>query len=141
MVEMEHCQNYTLHEIVWRSLESNGSVRLSYTLENFPVSLYSYVVLCTFVISGLGLVGNTLSFFIHVQPAFRSNFTLLLAGLALWDILNLISTILLSKIYAEPVIIWFSKSCENFTEYKEFALVLLLKTAGIKPMCKMNFRL
>jgi len=32
--------------IVWRSLESNGSLRLSYTLENFPVATYFYVILC-----------------------------------------------------------------------------------------------
>jgi len=133
---MEYFQNNSLHEIVYRSLESNGSVRLSYTFEDFPVTIYSYVVLCTFVISGFGLVGNALSFFIHVQPAFRSNFTLLLAGLGLWDILNLISTILLSKMYAEPVIVWFFKSSENYTEYREFAFVLLLKTAG---MCKTRF--
>jgi len=88
---MEYCQNNSLHETVYRTLESNGYVRLSYTFEDFPVSLYSHVVLCKFVISGFGLVGKTLSFFIHVTPAFRSNLTFLLAGLDLWGILNLIS--------------------------------------------------
>jgi len=128
---MDSCSaNSTLNEVAYRSYHPNGSIRLSMSADNFPVELYGYTVVSSLMISVFGILGNLVSFCIHIQPAFRSKFNIILAGLAFFDILNLIATILFLRMNAEPIEIWYSGSCENSIVYKEFGFTLLLKSAG-----------
>jgi len=134
LFNMSVCSNESFR-VVWRSYDSNGSVQLSFSIENFPDKVYTCVVLTTLVIACFGLFANAISFFIHIQPAFRSNFNLLLAALAVWDSFNLLSVSLILRTHAEFVITLYSGRSDDYKEYWEYPLILLVKVAGNSFLC------
>jgi len=135
--KMSSCSNESLSEVIWRSYDFNNSVHLSFSIENFPHKIYTFVVITTLVIVCIGLAANGITFIIHIQPVFRTNFHLLLAGLAVWDILNLLFLTLLLRTHAESVVTWDSGdyNCYNYKEYWEYPIILVTKSAG----CLCNF--